>query len=133
MKDFLSGVVREGVSSRVKDLLCVKEYGMTRDAYEVHLREVEKQERLEAERLANEKKEAERIEQERLRAEDFRERVKKRAYSYGCMSCSPGVSSVDSRLRAFTPDDCGSFYYICEKHVPSFLARHSECHEFDIS
>ena len=146
LKDFLSGVVREGVSSRVKDLLCVKEYGMTRDAYEVHLREVEKkeaerieQERLEAERLANEKKEAERIEQERLEAEDFRERVKRRAYSYGCMSSGLGPGgvfvphSLDSPLYAFTSDGGVSFYYFCEKHIPSFLARHPECHEFDIS
>ena len=126
LKDFLSGVVREGVSSRVKDLLCVKEYGMTRDAYEVHLREVEK-------------KEAERIEQERLEAEDFRERVKRRAYSYGCMSSGLGPGgvfvphSLDSPLYAFTSDGGVSFYYFCEKHIPSFLARHPECHEFDIS
>ena len=126
LKDFLSGVVREGVSSRVKDLLCVKEYGMTRDAYEVHLREVEK-------------KEAERIEQERLEAEDFRETVKRRAYSYGCMSSGLGPGgvfvphSLDSPLYAFTSDGGVSFYYFCEKHIPSFLARHPECHEFDIS
>ena len=83
LKDFLSDVIREGVSSRAEDLLFLKEYGVSKSVYESQKREKEDALRREAEREA-EREQQERIEAERIRrkreADELKakeERVKK--------------------------------------------------------
>ena len=83
LKDFLSDVIREGVSSRAEDLFFLKEYGVSKSVYESQKREKEDALRREAEQDA-EREQQERIEAERIRrkreADELKakeERVKK--------------------------------------------------------